>query len=290
MILLTKFEVLALHRRSLEGFGGSDGIRDEGAFESALVAVENRIIYDQIDVLACAATYAYHLTMAHAFVDGNKRVAAATMRVFLFANEVELQTTEDELYDLFIGIASEKYPAKPSSSGSEIAPSRAPDRRRALSCSNAAARTFGSASRSWRTRASCSRRSGVRRSEAAPSAAAAGAAVFGRFVGLPPLVDTLGAGDRDAGVDHQVDHRPGAFAQQGDQRIVRPADPAGGGGGRAGEGAAQRLDLGAGVPGRPHGAADRVEAALLLELADLELAGEAQGFGDVSPGQVVFKA
>jgi death-on-curing protein len=106
MILLTKTEVLAIHRRSLEEFGGSEGIRHEGAFESALIAVENRIVYENADVLACAATYAYHLTMAHAFVDGNKRVGAATMRVFLLLNEVDLRATEDELYDLFIGIAS----------------------------------------------------------------------------------------------------------------------------------------------------------------------------------------
>ena len=106
MILLTKTEVLAIHRRSLEEFGGSDGIRDEGAFEYALVSVENRILYETADVLACAATYAYHLTMAHAFVDANKRVGAATMRVFLLVNEVEVNASEDELYDLFIGIAS----------------------------------------------------------------------------------------------------------------------------------------------------------------------------------------
>lgn len=30
---------------------------------------------DEADVVVCAATYAYHLTQAHAFVDGNKRVA-----------------------------------------------------------------------------------------------------------------------------------------------------------------------------------------------------------------------
>jgi death on curing protein len=106
MILLRKAEVLAMHRRSLEEFGGAPGIRDEGAFESALVAVENRLAYEQADVLACAATYAYHLTMAHAFVDGNKRVAAASMRVFLLVNEAEIAATEDELYDLFIAIAS----------------------------------------------------------------------------------------------------------------------------------------------------------------------------------------
>jgi death-on-curing protein len=106
MILLRKVEVLEMHRRSLAEFGGLAGIRDEGAFESALVAVDNRVAYEQADVLACAATYAYHLTMAHAFVDGNKRVAAAAMRVFLLVNEVEIAATEDALYGLFIAIAS----------------------------------------------------------------------------------------------------------------------------------------------------------------------------------------
>jgi death-on-curing protein len=106
MILLRKIEVLEMHRRSLEEFGGSPGIRDEGAFESALVSVENRVAYEDADLLACAATYAYHLTMAHAFVDGNKRVGAAAMRVFLFINDIEIRATEDELYDLFMAIAS----------------------------------------------------------------------------------------------------------------------------------------------------------------------------------------
>lgn len=106
MIFLTKVEVLEIHQRSLDEFGGSAGIRDEGAFESALVAVENRVAYENADVIACAATYAYHLTMAHAFVDGNKRVGAAATRVFLLVNEVSIVASQSELYDLFMSIAS----------------------------------------------------------------------------------------------------------------------------------------------------------------------------------------
>jgi death-on-curing protein len=106
MILLRKAEVLAIHARALREFGGSPGIRDEGALESALVATDNRLWYEHADVLACAATYAYHLTMGHAFVDGNKRVGAAAMRTFLFVNDVRIQATEDDLYDLFMAIAS----------------------------------------------------------------------------------------------------------------------------------------------------------------------------------------
>ena len=106
MIFLTKAEVLEIHRQSLERFGGSPGLRDEGAFESALVAVENRVAYEHADLWACAATYAYHLMMAHAFVDGNERVGAAAMRVFLLVNDVSIRATQDDLYDLFMSIAA----------------------------------------------------------------------------------------------------------------------------------------------------------------------------------------
>jgi death-on-curing protein len=68
--------VLAIHARAIEEFGGLHGVCDAGALEAALTAVENRAYYEYATLIACAATYAYHLTQAHAFLDGNKRVAA----------------------------------------------------------------------------------------------------------------------------------------------------------------------------------------------------------------------
>ncbi len=106
MILLEKTDILEIHRRALAEHGGSPGLRDEGALESAIAAVRNRIAYEEAGVIECAATYAFHLTQAHAFIDGNKRVGAAAMLVFLAANDVDLRATEDELYDLFLSIAS----------------------------------------------------------------------------------------------------------------------------------------------------------------------------------------
>ena len=58
------------HARLIEQTGGRAGIRDVGLLESALAAAENRHIYEGADLAACAATYAYHLTQAHAFIDG----------------------------------------------------------------------------------------------------------------------------------------------------------------------------------------------------------------------------
>jgi len=105
LIFLHKGDAIALHARGIELFGGSSGIRDEGALESALVAAENRFYYEQTDEIGCAAAYAYHLTKAHAFIDGNKRVAAVVTETFLKVNGVVLRASDDELVDLYLSIA-----------------------------------------------------------------------------------------------------------------------------------------------------------------------------------------
>ena len=61
-VFLRQEEVLKIHAKVIELFGGGQGIRDEGALSSALIAVENRRHYENADLAACAATYAFHLT------------------------------------------------------------------------------------------------------------------------------------------------------------------------------------------------------------------------------------
>jgi death-on-curing protein len=67
--------VLKFHYKLIERYGGSHGLRDQGALESALAATQNRYFYEEANLATCAATYAYHLSQAHAFIDGNKRIA-----------------------------------------------------------------------------------------------------------------------------------------------------------------------------------------------------------------------
>lgn len=78
-----KLDVLTVQATIIAETGGTSGLRDEASLESALTAAENRNHYESADVIACAATYAYHLTQSHAFIDGNKRVAAAITEAFL---------------------------------------------------------------------------------------------------------------------------------------------------------------------------------------------------------------
>jgi death-on-curing protein len=106
MLFLRKDEVLEIHRLQLEQFGGLPGLREEGLLDSALLAAANRQHYEGADLATCAATYAFHLTQNHPFVDGNKRVGAAVAEIFVRLNGAQLAATNDEIVALFLAIAA----------------------------------------------------------------------------------------------------------------------------------------------------------------------------------------
>lgn len=101
-------EVLLIHAEIIKATGGSEGLRDAGGLESALNAAANRHNYETEDLAKLAATYAYHLSQAHAFVDGNKRIAAVVSELFLKLNGAKLNATNDEIVELFLNIAAGK--------------------------------------------------------------------------------------------------------------------------------------------------------------------------------------
>ncbi|MFN0109489.1 MAG: type II toxin-antitoxin system death-on-curing family toxin, partial [Blastocatellia bacterium] len=51
-------------------------------------------------------TTSYHLTQAHAFIDGNKRIGAAAAELFVRFNGASLQMTNDEIVEAFLKIAA----------------------------------------------------------------------------------------------------------------------------------------------------------------------------------------
>ena len=99
-------EILEIQQLNIERFGGSPGLRDRGALESALMAAENREHYEDADAVQCAAAYGFHLCQAHAFVDGNKRIAAAACLGFLRFNGFDPKPTFEEVSETFLAIAS----------------------------------------------------------------------------------------------------------------------------------------------------------------------------------------
>jgi death-on-curing protein len=93
-------EVLAIHERLIDRFGGDDGVRDRGLLESALFRPQTGY-YTHIEEMAAAMFES--LLINHAFVDGNKRIAFFATDVFLRLNGWRLDITADEGESFIVG-------------------------------------------------------------------------------------------------------------------------------------------------------------------------------------------
>lgn len=102
MKILSKRQILLLHSALIEAFGGSDGVRDDGLLESALAApfqtFDGEPIYPSVQ--SKAAQLGFGLIRNHPFVDGNKRIGAHAMLVFLELNGIVLRYEQQELIDI----------------------------------------------------------------------------------------------------------------------------------------------------------------------------------------------
>ena len=101
-------DILLIHAEIIKETGGSEGLRDANGLDSALKAAKNRFNYETEDLAKLAATYAYHLSQAHAFVDGNKRIAAVVAELFLDLNNAKLTATNEEIIEFYLDIAASK--------------------------------------------------------------------------------------------------------------------------------------------------------------------------------------
>ena len=97
--------VFAVHDRQLAEHGGADGIRDKGAIESALARPLNLEAYGNPDIADMAAAYIHGLAGSHPFIDGNKRTAWVTGRLFLADNGARLEFDPLEAVRLMEGVA-----------------------------------------------------------------------------------------------------------------------------------------------------------------------------------------
>ena len=108
MRYLTLAEVLYLHEHILAETGGHSGIRDLGALESALaqpkVSVGGADAYPSLHEKAAALCYS--LCSNHPFVDGNKRIAHASMETFMILNGMEIRASIEAQEKLMLGIAA----------------------------------------------------------------------------------------------------------------------------------------------------------------------------------------
>lgn len=98
--------VLALHDRQLAEHGGLEGVRDQGALESALARPLNLAAYGEPDAADLAAAYAFGIARNHGFADGNKRSAWVVARLFLMANQVEVVFDKADALHMVLDLAA----------------------------------------------------------------------------------------------------------------------------------------------------------------------------------------
>ncbi|TSC85734.1 MAG: death-on-curing family protein [Microgenomates group bacterium Gr01-1014_16] len=99
-------EVVVIHDRYVEQFGGSLGIRDHNLLESAVLRCQGgfrgKDLYKTL--FEKAAALLHGILFNHPFVDGNKRTALFSASRFLYINGYELNMTnnEAESFPLFV--------------------------------------------------------------------------------------------------------------------------------------------------------------------------------------------
>jgi len=108
VLFLSVDDVLDLHNDQLRLFGGSAGLRDRNALESAVATptstFDGAFLHD--DLFHMAAAYAFHIAENQPFVDGNKRTALNAALVFLDINGWTVSDPDERLYDAMISLSA----------------------------------------------------------------------------------------------------------------------------------------------------------------------------------------
>jgi len=99
--------IVYFHQMLVEEHGGLPGIRDEGALESTLARPLNLLHYQpEVSIHELAASYGYGFAKNHVFHDGNKRIALASIDVFLQINGYQLIAGEVNAVVIMRDVAS----------------------------------------------------------------------------------------------------------------------------------------------------------------------------------------
>lgn len=106
MRYLTTNQVLLIHERILDKFGGAGGLRDWGLLDSAVNRLRATFDGEDLypDIFTKAVALGHFLVLKHPFADGNKRTAWETMKRFLAENDIRLKVARGEIVDLTLRI------------------------------------------------------------------------------------------------------------------------------------------------------------------------------------------
>ena len=106
--MILKSEIIKLHELSIQKYGGSFGIRDEGLLDSAIARPSQTFGGEDlyISTIEKAAAIAESIIINHPFIDGNKRTGFLTMLATLKIGELNLIAGEEDAYQFTISIST----------------------------------------------------------------------------------------------------------------------------------------------------------------------------------------
>jgi len=114
-VYLSVEQLLRLHEKQIEKFGGSAGLRERGGLESAVARPAMTFGGEDLypDLSAKAAALMHSLVMNHPFVDGNKRVGAAAAELFLILNGALLDAADSVMEETTLAVARGEMDVEP---------------------------------------------------------------------------------------------------------------------------------------------------------------------------------
>ena len=97
MKFLTDWELIHIHDRLIELYGGLPGMPDADRATAILTRVENQYFYEGVtDVFELAALYWVAISRGHIFNDANKRSSLAATLLFLARQNIQLFNDEGD--------------------------------------------------------------------------------------------------------------------------------------------------------------------------------------------------
>jgi death-on-curing protein len=102
--------IIAIHRRLINEFGGTLGLRDNELLESALSrpyqTFDSKDLYPTTEEKASAIIES--IITNHPFTDGNKRTGYTVFRLLLLSDGKDIACSQEEKYRFVISIAEGK--------------------------------------------------------------------------------------------------------------------------------------------------------------------------------------
>lgn len=102
VVYLDALDVISLHPAELEHGGGMPGLRDAAALEAAVARPRMATFYEERDLVDQGVLLLPGLSLAHPFVDGNKRVALLVTLTSWEMNGLTLRGNARELAEQIV--------------------------------------------------------------------------------------------------------------------------------------------------------------------------------------------